>query len=301
MRFNRFLLPVAALAMTMTSCFNDSDDSFSQTVTNVYANCFNVVRDNVTNAVTYTPAARYTVTFVTNASGATTAEISITNLRIPDVSLTNFDLPAIKVNLPATGDKPMTANAADLVPTNVSGTTIVFDQFNFSFLNRYIFESGISTASPIYSIRFMVNGRYTVTVLPNQMLFFGKTSTTKYSDNSVFTTTVPRYAFTLDPDKKLATLDITGAQFLETMPGMNMTFAEIPFELEGNTVKFNKDALTPSIKGVPYPNFPITDLEGAVQILNTASLSFNCDADRMGKFAVKVDLTDLSDAPQPTN
>lgn len=293
MKFKRLLLPLAALSL-MTSCFNDDDDSFSQTVTNVYANCFNAVRDNVTNTVNYTPAARYTVTFVTNASGATTAQISITNLRIPDVTLTNFELPPMKVNMPTTNDKPMTANGVDLVPTNVSGNTVVFDQFSFSFLNRYIFENGISSASPVYAIRMLVNGRYTVNVIPTQMLYFGTTTTTKYSDNSTFTTSVPKYAFTLDPDKKLATLDITGAQFVEAMPGMNMTFGEIPFEIEGNTLKFKKDALIPTIKGVPYPNFPISDFESAVQMLNSASINFNCDADRMGKFAVKVQLTDLS-------
>lgn len=293
MKIKHILIPMAATVM-LTSCLDNDDNSFSQTFTNVYAGCFNAVRDNSDGTTTFTPAAKYTITFVTDASGATTAQISITNLRLPDVSLTSFDLPALNVKMPTTTDKPMTVTASDVVPTNVGGSTVVFDQFSFSFLNRYVKEGTMAVSAPVYAIRYMVNGKYTVTALPTQMIFFGTTETTAYADGSKFTTTAPRYAVTLDPDKKLATLDITGAQFLESMPGMDMTFGEIPFTLNNNTISFEKDALTPTSKGVPYPSFPITDFQGAIEILNRGSLRFNCDASKMGKFGVNVTLKDLS-------
>lgn len=294
MKLNRFLLPLAAMAL-MTSCLNDDDSNYSQTVTNIYANCFNAVRDNSTGATSFTPAAKYTITYVSDGSGATTAQVSITNLRLPDVSLTSFDLPAIKVTQPTANDKPLTVNATDVVPTNVAGSSsVVFDQFSLNFLNRYIYEGTTAVASPVYSIRYTVNGKYTVTVIPTQMIFFGKTVTTNYADGSSFTNIVPRYAITFDPDKKLASVDITGAQFVEAMPGMDMTFPEIPFELDGNTIELELDELIPTIKGVPYPNFPISDFDAAIQILTQGVMTFDCEAKQMGKFGVRVELSDLS-------
>lgn len=291
----RFALITAAVAacLTMTSCLDDDDNKSTNTQTRSYANCFNTVYDSTTGDVTVTTQPKYTLTITTSTNGHNTLRLEMTNIRLSDeIANTTFILPELPMTV--TGTAAPYAEATDVRPTNISpGQGINFSKIYVSVLDRYI-RNETTTGNqfyPVYTINFVVNNRYTVTAYPTEIYYFGETKSTADADGSVYTTRSPRYAMIIDPAKKTARIDITGAQFVGAMPAMNMTFPDVAMTPGISDLTLAADALTPTIAGTPYPTFPITDLTATVSPRNgSATLAFDCDAARVGKYHVDAKL-----------
>lgn len=291
----KLLIPglMLALASTaLTSCMDDEDNKTTNTVTRSYTECFNTVYDSATGEITYNTNPSYTINITTVSDGTATVAVSMSGVRFGDLAGT-FDLPAVDFKMSTTGFS--TASATDLRPvSNVQPVPVTFDTFSFGLLDRYIRNEATAQTEivPAYTISFMVNGRYTVTVYPTRSLYFAKTTSTADADGSEFTSTNPRYTVTLNPATLKGSISIAGAQFLANMPAMNMDFTDIPFTAGINTLELAAESLVPSIAGTPYPSFPISNLELDLKAADsTGELEFDCDASRMGKYHVTAPLS----------
>lgn len=292
-RIKTILLGAVAVAgaSTMTSCLSDNDDNTSSTVQLTYANCFNAVTDRSTGEVNIFTGPKYTFTLKTFANGTSTLKITMTNVKLADgESLISLDLPELPVTVPTDITKPNTVSGRDIVPTNMVSSEIVFDYINVKFLLRYLENN---RQSFVYAVEYSVNGKYNVVTFPTTAFYYARTTSAPADGGTPFVTTDPRYAVTFNPDKKTATIDITGAKFIENMPAMNMTFGNVPFGCVGNSIEMNAESLTPTIQGVEYPGYPITSLRSKVTPAEVGSLSFTCTPERLGAFNVGVQLYDI--------
>jgi len=288
-------ITIALAAMSLTSCFDNDDNNSQATQQWTYANCINAVTDLASNSTSITQQPKYTITTTTYSNGKVTAKISMSNIKLgDDIALTSFDLPEIEITANNDPNKPMLAEGNDIVPTNATASSIIFDYFKFKMLPRVIKDgNGQWQQSFVYSLNYSVNGRYVVAVIPTRSLLYGTTNVINETSGTAFTSTEPLYAITVDPEKMVATIDITGAKFLEQMPAMNMTFPNIPFNVYNGNLILNIDNLVPTIQGVEYPNYAISNLRANVNPCTAASLDFTCTANKMGAFNVHVDLVDI--------
>lgn len=289
MKKSILLFSVIAAGMALTSCLDDDDNKVTNTLTRSYANCFNTVYDSATGIISVTEQPKYTLTIKTSSDGNNLLKLEMTNIKLGDeIANTTFELPEMPMTI--SGTAAPYAEATDVRPTNLSASQSVnFSKIYVSVLDRYIHNeaSNANEFYPVYTINFVVNNRYNVTVYPTEIYYFGETTSTADADGSVYTTKSPRYAMIIDPAKKKARIDITGAQFVGAMPAMNMTFPDVEFTPGISDLTLASDALTPTIAGTPYPSFPITALEAVISPRKgSATLEFDCDAARMGKYHV---------------
>ncbi|MBD5317398.1 MAG: hypothetical protein HDS11_07015 [Bacteroides sp.] len=290
-KFN-FLFILCAM-MAFTSCLNNDSDDTQTTVTRNYTQCFNSVYDNATGEIVLTTQPKYVFNIIYKGDGSIYGQISMTNVSLGiDIPYTNFDLPELKFTL--TGNSAPVIKATDVFPTNLANAhAVTFTEVRLSVLDRVLknentLQQEIYTA---YSLSFTVNNRYEVTVYPTQYYYFGTTGTVADADGSEFSTTSPRYAISLNPQTKKASIDITGAQFVSNMPAMNMTFGDIDFTTTRGNLVMEKDALTPTINNTPFPTFPISELTAMLNPeKTTGTLRFNCTAATMGAYKVAVAL-----------
>lgn len=124
---------------------------------------------------------------------------------------------------------------------------------------------------------FTINGEYNVFGSQCEKIIAGETTSTA-EGVSPFKTDYPIYTILLKFETMTADIRITNAKFAEAMPLMQMDFPNIPFIVSNNSneVSFNAESLVPTIKGVPYPSFPITELSGKLEPTGKGNLKFNC-------------------------
>ena len=74
------------------------------------------------------------------------------------------------------------------------------------------------------------------------------------------------------------TIEMPGSKFLENMPAQNIILPDIPFTMTpAGLVSFGAQSLTPTIGSTPYPNFPITALQGTYDFTRGLNLNFTCN------------------------
>ena len=108
---------------------------------------------------------------------------------------------------------------------------------------------------------------------------FVGTTTTWPSDNpeSKYTSTKSVYNVVFDTDRKIASLVITDADFLEGMPPLQpMTFPGINYTVGESAVILNCASLTPTIGGRPFSMFPISGLQAKLVTDTSFDLQFIC-------------------------
>lgn len=128
---------------------------------------------------------------------------------------------------------------------------------------------------PAVLIRFEIDGHYVVVSSFEEQVLFGKTESTPI-DGNTFTTGETSYLLKLNPAKRTADIVMVGSKFAENMPSFDITLPDVPFAVAGNKIVFSTAALTPSIGGTPYPSFPITNLEGELDLSEGLEMEFNC-------------------------
>lgn len=291
------MLAAAALSVAATSCVDNDGVSLNSTETRSFTDCFNTVYDSTDGNVALDDHAQYRFEFKNYSDGTVKVKVTIADLRIDDeMQYSTVILPEFSLDLKQDGSYAV--SATDVVPENLSESAgVSFTQFNMSMIT--LLESstviaGQANVRTVYSISYVVNNRFHVTAYPSTCYLYGTTKSVGATDGNAFETKSTRYAVTFNTKKLTARIDITGAQFAQHMPSMNMTFPDVPFTAGVSTISLAAESVTPMIANVPYPDFPISDLEGTVNpAIASSALGFSCTPPRMGLYNVTVALSPI--------
>ena len=179
------LLALVAAA-SLTSCLGEDKVEEKGTATYGGASCLNHVTDLQTGEafVSNTPPS-YKFDF--NFTEAT-ADIEMSNIQLAqNFSALSFILPTMK----AEADYYYTKmQGTDLVPTNAASQYVVS-----KFLARYSNRVWNGNFYPVYQIAYTINNRYSVSVIPTQLLLFGTTTAYRVPGKDEETTETPRYTY----------------------------------------------------------------------------------------------------------
>lgn len=286
-----FLFAAMIAAASFSACNSSEEpDSTIATEERSYTDCFNAIYDPMTGDITIPDVqTKYVFHIARKANASVTCRITITSPGIPDVAATTLELPELPFKFDA--NKFPYIEATDLAVTNgVTGVNIT--KLSLRILERY--DQNVAMGwdyYPVYALSYVVNNRYNVTVYPTRLKLYAETVTTNLADASSFASSSPTYTLTLDPAKKEAAFAIDGAQFIQTMPAMNMEFPGIPFTVGSANLTMATDALTPTIKGVPQSKFPITNLSATLNPADASgNLTFTCSPMQMGAYGVDATL-----------
>ncbi len=291
------MLAAAALTVAATSCVDNEGVSLNSTESRTYSDCFNTIYDSSDGTVTLDDHAAYKFEFKNYSDGTVNVKINITDLRIDDtMQYGSILLPEFSLEMKQDGSYAVVAT--DIEPENLGPSAgVSFTQFSMStvtLLEPSTVIVGQANVRTVYSISFVLNNRYHVTAYPKTCYLYGITKSVNTAGGSAYETSTSRYAVTFNPQKRTARIDITGAQFIQQMPPMNMTFPDVPFTPGVSTITLAAESVTPLIANVPYPDYLITNLEGTVNpAMASSSLKFSCTPPRMSLFDVTVALSPL--------
>ena len=284
MKITKFLA-IALMAMTLTGCLDHDDDANEVTRTFTYDQCFAVVQDVITGEKTIVEKPKVTVLMVSSNSKFT-GQITLTNFQLPNLPNYTYELPATAVS-EQTADNIMRIESAQMIPTNLSGASVLFSNVKMGILQLGYLINGQVMLRPSFSLHFEYNGKYRVDVYPLEQTMYAVTTTNPESDPSdVFTTQETTYTYQFDPATQKCSIEIKGAKFVAEMPAMDMKFPGIPFISDNGTLKLSIPELTPTIREVEYPQFPITDLAASFTPLQNSTLTFSCNPGGRGLYGV---------------
>lgn len=291
------MLAAVALSVAATSCIDNNGVSLNSTETRSFTDCFNTVYDSADGNVTLDDHAQYRFEFKNYSDGTVNMKVTIADLRIDDeMQYSTVILPEFSLDLKQDGSYAV--SATDVVPENLSESAgVSFTQFNMSMvtlLEPSTVIAGQANVRTVYSISYVVNNRFHVTAYPTTCYLYGTTKSVSTADGKAFETKTSRYAVTFNPKKLTARIDITGAQFIQQMPPMNMTFPDVPFSAGVSTLSLAAESVTPLIANVPYPDYLITDLTATVNsAMASSALEFSCTPPRMGLYNVTAALSPI--------
>lgn len=257
------ILGVLALGF-LTSCSNNNDiDTITQ---QSITGCFSYYSNNVTFEGTAGGTTSYMIELNYTKS---TGSITMVGVSIPSGS----SYPKlIAKDVPFQVDGALITMSASSVETEVPGfaQSPALADFHMTLLNRVIENQYV----PGYAIDFKL-GSYTVFSSMSAQCFYGTTTSTD-EQGTVFSTDTPAYNLTLASDLKTASLEISGAQFIASMPAMNITLPNIPVKIAGTNVILEASEITPTINNTPFPSFPISNFKATINLASTANISFQC-------------------------
>lgn len=289
MKLLKTIFTVAIIALFATSCSNnDAPSAGDNYMEQEYYKCFNYIyKENLNMGVVSTGT-----TYKFRWRGDFTADVYVYNAKfsasMPDgVNIVIEGLKWSNVN----GVKCI--NATDIVPTKVTMngndvgvSSYVIDKLKLEvYERRYIDGQSTDIYIPVINMS-MTKGEVEVITVQKQKVYFGSTGVTNTAASTNFTSTDPYYAVTLDPTTMTASIDVYKAKFAKEMPAMDMNFSGVPFEVSHLGYKLFCEELVPTIKGVPYPDYTITNLTGDATFATGLNMQFEC----MKVFAVQARL-----------
>lgn len=262
----RSIIVGVAAAAGLVSC-NSSDPSdyvTEQTISSCFAYSETPGSDShMATSVSYYVKLNYT---------QQTAEVSISNLELSDgVTYPKMTFTGIPFTIESYGWKKISGTM--LSPTIAGyGSVPLFSSFEIKILDRYY---GTSMYIPAMTAKFLVNNSVSVfSSLPVQL--FAGTTESFAPDNESFKTTSSIYIVDLDFNTMKANVDITGAQFADKMPALDISFEDIPFNLSGQKVILSADNITPLLGATPQPDYPVSGFVAEYDFAKGMTLSFGC-------------------------
>ena len=267
-----------AMAFSMlTSC--TSSDSNDLVVEQSISNFFAYVTDLTTGTDAYYPQISYTLRL--NYTKLT-ADVMIFNLRTPDgTSYPTLSLTGIPWRMT---EKQIIVQGTNLTPSGAS-IPATFSTFNLTYSPRTI-ENNVM--APGVGITFTINNRFSVTSANPAQIAFGTTTTTDAEGQS-FESTKTYYSFTFNSETRRVNITMYNSSFIPQMPAMNIELVNVPYVIDGAMAKWDVEAITPQIGGVPYGAFPITNLKGTFNFNTGLNMSFDCTPSNMGLYHVDAD------------
>lgn len=280
MKINAFTGLLLALPLTalLVSCHDDDDPDVPggpETVLNS-PEAYNLVRSGARTYIA--PDAEYRVVY---HAGNGTADLYISDLILAEgqapQSYVLSALPCKYTNVAGVSTYEIDVNKA-----KADGGT------NFSDID-VILQKGHSVNNRIYdrmAVNFGINNTE-VSMLPKEILCYGRTVTTNTTDGSKHTSDRMLYRFSIKPGTTKADLYVSNADFVAGMPALGeMKFGDIDINYHDDGFTFSSARLIPSIDDVPSPNRVVTNLRGDVELDDEVEIDFNC----MGVFSVNADL-----------
>lgn len=277
--FKLFLVSCAVVALA-ASCTPTSKDVIA---TQTISGCFTYSQDMTTGASKGVNGVGYNVE-LNYTKG--TANIKISNLALADgvsyPTLTLQDMPF------TVSEKGWLKIAGKNVAATPAAAAPVFNSVEFCILERAVSNTYYLT---IYGV-LEVDSRYSVLSAQNVQFEFGTTRSTSISgDQQVsFETKDTDYALSFNIEKKTVAILMSGTRFMENMPAMDITVAEIPFQVSGTIFQFDTPNVIPTIGDTPYPGYAIEDLHGTLWLDKGMEMNFRCKPEKMGgtEFSVNV-------------
>lgn len=151
-----------------------------------------------------------------------------------------------------------------------------------------------ATTSPdgnIFSLEMETWAKDEITVIPTTIICRGITEVA-LPGTDTFRSADTFYTITIAPDGQTADLIVSNARFAQNMPSVgDMLFASLAVTFEDGGYELKSTSLIPSIGGVPYPAFAITDLDIDVDLSSDADIEFSCGA--LGR-SYRVEADDLT-------
>ena len=232
------LAAALTLGLGATSCLSDPKSSQENTYTYGASSAFNRVVDRETGEATISINPNYKMVYsIENYSDKGQVSVDMSNIQLGISGLT-FRLNS----LPFSYD-PMTASyvttATDITPA-VNPGGYVFDKFEMKNILGRVIENQLA---PVFTIRFSVNDRYDVTVMPAEVILVGNihaVSRNAETDNKGYDTKNSIISIKVNTVKMLADVLIARAQFSQSMPQTDLLATELP-------VTTNNDGYTISL------------------------------------------------------
>lgn len=272
----RTLVCAAVAAAMLTGCSLDKKDGNIQRTTYTYSGCFNAVTDMATGVVTTFTDPVYEV--VLQSDG--TAALLISNLVVEQ------------------GQEPQQLKGTNLtwdktaeIWQQVKDTEATWTSSDLKITNL-VFRQLLRTAEyggPVYDIHFTVNDRWAVCALPKSVIYSSITTVNNPDMALPFTYDNTRYSVMFNLETRTADLDINAAKFAEAMPPMNIQLRSLPvtFTKSGYRISTPEgEVLTPYMKDVPMPSYPMRNLKIDANMFQPGNLTFSATPGQMGSFDV---------------
>ncbi len=259
-----------AIFMALISCGGNDEPKPVDVTTVISSKSFNYVNVSGQNGGKAMAGARCVVAF-DNISK--TAVVEFENVRLADA-----DAPVSYriVDVPWTMDAQRNVRSISVKSVRTTGSSPVqINDLNIVYCNEMKEFDGVKCQS--LAVEYGVEGKVAVTMIPCLMMFDGTTETLNTMTTKKFVTTKTSYTVSLDVDKMAADVTVANASFDPNMPAMrDMLFANIPLTLVDGGFKLNSELFTPSIGGVPYPNYAISDFAVDSDLASGTKLTFRC-------------------------
>ncbi|MDE6322419.1 MAG: hypothetical protein K2L93_08995 [Muribaculaceae bacterium] len=248
------LLPLALMALAMTSCLDDDKNVME-------VSCYwpedltpnlTYVTDPEGESHVYGPSTlSYNFRLEKNEVAVTAVSVPLTETRkvafvVPTTTYTNTNYGALAMKLPGA----VTVNNVNL------------EAFSAGAVLRNFY--GQSKQANYYYADMTVDG-YKVSVIQTSNSYYGQTTVNFLTGNpTVYTDLDTSYDMKLDAEKMTATITINNAKFASNMPAQSkITLPDVPVTLSHDGIHFECDELVPlQANGAPKPEFGITDVIG---------------------------------------
>lgn len=274
-----FLSCIAALCLA--GCTNSSSEV---TIDQILGQCLTYSKDRNTNAQNFNRISFSAQFNYTNY----TVDLVITGLELPQAgSATGVQFPKMELNgLPWSYDKNgwKVIDVESVKPSIVGINDVpLFKKLHFMLLD--IFNGDQYTPGIMYD--FLVefgNGEDKNEADVVGCCMTGKTVSTapdgiEYcpEDGQTNEKSKPIYWINFDFVTSKADIYLFNAKFLSNMPSLNLVFPDVPFTVSEGVFLLASEALTPEYNGVPYPSFPISQLNGTLDFKAGMKLAFHCN------------------------
>lgn len=275
--FNILGCTLVAGSMLMTSCLGGKEQEHKNTDT--FGECFSY-SVNKSTGTTSTPtenAMAVTYNFTQATVDVTVASLDVNGTKLPSPSF-----PELKMKENNTGWMIAEAQAIRPEVTGFAEASVpLFSNIRLGCTNR----TGEYNGSLIYGYDCVLR------LESDNDIFFvsrvdtwatGTTNVVNADDHSAFTTTSSIYLVRVDPKKMTAKITIYKPVFAPAMENLNLVieFRDVPFTVDGmGCVTMRQiDQFVPYAGDVPYPNFPISNLNCYWDMFKGINISFVCNA-----------------------
>ena len=280
---------LAVAGSLFTSCVKSEqqDDVFHQAFNNMITTTYsgNDALPTYTYGVSYSTDYNYT---------KSTAVFTIGGLTIGSTAYTTLSFNNVPWTMNKEGWKKISLTMA--TPTS-SAATLVFDEVEFDVLDRAYIDQQIEYF-PLTNVQYSIGtGLHSVHSIMPMVVNTGKTSVSAEGGNP-FTTEETIYIVCMSmsntndlnkEENRKASIRLKNAKFAESMPAMNLSFENVPFNIdrqgrvqlkaEGeiipNMITFESNGLNIA-SSTPNASFPISNIQGFTDGANNMMLSFTC-------------------------
>ena len=201
------------------------------------------------------------------------ANVTVSGLRLPDgTAFPTFVIPDLDLKLNDQGWLKATGKERKIQISSVSGG-LNLTNIEMGYFARHIGQE----LAPGYYLKFTAANRYRILSGQTQVKMTGDTESVNTVTGSEFETDASTYVVDINPELGMLNITIVRAQFSADMPNnLTITLPNIPYTVDEGKMKFGIASLIPTFGGDPFPAFPISNLDGELDLEEGLELEFGC-------------------------